>query len=190
MMPKQKHNVLINTSKLARNGRLIVLFGCLISLTACSTDQMQDLREFVQETKTKYKGQVEPLPAVVPYESYRYSVAKQRDPFRPSMSLVKSVNMARNANGITPDTRRNREELERYELDSLSMVGIMVNEGEKWAIVRAPDGAIYRVRKGNYMGRNHGKIIKINETKVEIKEIIADGLGGWIERPNKISLAQ
>ncbi len=172
-----------------RRLRALCLAPALL-LAACSNGELADLQEYVSQTRERFQGNVEPLPAVEPYYSYRYTSAKRRDPFRPSISLIKSIQMARQESGIKPDGAREKEELERYSLDALSMVGIMVNNGETWAIIRAPDGTIFRVRPGNYMGHNHGKITSINETTVELREIITDGTGHWSERANQLSLSQ
>lgn len=162
----------------------------VLALSSCARSNMDDLEQFVKETKLKFAGQVEPLPEVRPYESYEYATGEMRDPFRSSVSLVKSIAISRASNGLQPDAVRRKEELEQYELESLTMVGLLVNEGQNWAIVKAPGGTVFRVREGNYVGRNHGKILKISETKVELKELVADGLGGWIERPNVLGLKQ
>lgn len=173
-----------------RQRHLIVCILSLLVLGGCSTGNMDDLTQYVQETKAKFKGNIEQLPNVLSYETYRYQSSDLRDPFKPSISLVKTAIQKRNDNGISPKTGREKESLEAYALDTLNMVGILDNQGETWAIIKAPDGNIYRVRKGNYLGRNHGKILAIHESNIELKEIVPDGLDGWIERPNTISLAQ
>jgi type IV pilus assembly protein PilP len=170
--------------------KLYLLLILTIGLTACGGDGMDDLREYVEQTKTRFQGEIDPLPAVAPYQQYWYQVAEMRDPFRTSVSLVKSISIQRSNNGISPNVDRNREELERFTLESLTLVGMLNNEDGRWAIIRAPDSTIYRVRKGNYMGQNHGRILEISETEVKLKEIVADGIGGWIERPNKLTLSQ
>ena len=160
------------------------------SLAGCGGNDVSDLNAFITEVKVKYKGQVEALPVISPYESYSYSVAQRRDPFHPSVSLVKGATLKRSSNGLKPNETRNKEGLERYSLESLLMVGIMNNNGHNWAIIEAPDGTIFRVTKGNYMGENNGKITRINESGIDIKEIVADGRGGWTARKNKISLSE
>jgi len=169
--------------------KFLLVAGCL-SLVACSNSNINDLQQYVKETKAKFKGKVEPLPAIVPYESYEYQVSEQRDPFVPSISLVKTITLKRAYTGLKPDDTRIKEELEEFVLKTLQMVGMMVKEGEEWAVVKAPDGTIYRVRKGSHIGERHGEIISISETRIEIKEIVEDGLGGWIERPNSLVLTQ
>jgi len=169
--------------------KLLLVMGCL-TLAACNDNNMDDLQEYIKETKAKFKGKVEPLPAIIPYENYEYQVSEQRDPFVPSMSLVKTITLKRAYTGFKPNESRLREELESYALKALQMVGMMVKEGQEWAVIKAPDGTIYRVKKGSHIGERHGEIIDISETKIEIKEIVEDGLGGWIERPNTLVLTQ
>ena len=162
-------------------------------ITGCSNNDMSDLNQFVTETKSKYVGQVEALPIITPYESYSYNAQAKRDPFKPSVALIKTTTTKRqkkSSSGLRPSDIRNKEELERFPLESLVMVGIMNNDGDNWAIVKAPDNNIYRVKRGNYMGENHGKILKITESRIDLKEIVADGMGGWIERKNKVTLSE
>ena len=167
----------------------LVLIAILIT-TGCAENNLNDLNTFAADTKEKYLGKVEALPAITPYESYKYEVSTDRDPFKPSVSLVKSIALTRSSNGIKPNQIRNKEDLEKYALQTLIMVGVMNNNGQNWAIVKAPDSNIFRVKKGNYMGENNGKILKISESKIDLKEIISDGMNGWIERKNKITISE
>jgi type IV pilus assembly protein PilP len=170
--------------------RLITLFAVIGSLAGCGGSDVSDLETYIANSKLKYKGNIEALPQIAPYEVYRYHADGKRDPFKPTVSLVKSLAINRIDNGINPDTGRVREELEKYSLDTLHMVGTMLNDGVTWGIIRAPNNAIYRVRKGNYMGQNYGKIVAITETKIELREIVPDGRGGWNEQPNTVKLSQ
>ena len=93
-------------------------------------------------------------------------------------------------NGIHPDTARAREELETYELDTLHMVGTINQSSTLWGLVKAIDGTIHRVRVGNYIGRNFGKIIRIKDGEIELLEIIPDSPGGWRERKQTLLLTE
>jgi type IV pilus assembly protein PilP len=46
------------------------------------------------------------------------------------------------------------------------------------------------VRTGDYLGRNHGKIMTIDESKIDVMEIVPDGEGGWLERPRTLPLKE
>ncbi len=162
----------------------------LIALSGCAENDVSDLDTFVTDIKIKYKGQVEVLPVISPYESYYYGLSHSRDPFKPSVSLVKEATIKRSSSGLRPNEIRNKEGLEKYSLQSLVMVGLMNNNGQNWAIVKAPDNSIFRVRKGNYMGENNGKITRISESGINLKEIVPDGRGGWFKRKNKLTLTE
>jgi type IV pilus assembly protein PilP len=92
-------------------------------------------------------------------------------------------------NGIRPDSNRRREALESFDIGELQFVGTLEQENI-WALVRAPDGVIHRVQAGNYMGRNHGKITSISETKLTLKEIVPNGRGGFIDRDTSVSAVE
>ena len=78
--------------------------------------------------------------------------------------------------------------LERFELDTLEMVGTFSKETSDWALVKDPDGVIHRVSVGNYVGKNHGKVFSIREDQVALSEFIADGAGGWLIREASMAL--
>lgn len=164
----------------------------VMSLTACSSDNMGDLRSYVQSVKAKAGGRVEPIPEVKPFESFIYQAGAQRSPFEP-WATVSALNPGKRAvpgTGPAPDENRRKEALEGFPLDTLRMVGTLAQKNGLWAIVKAPDGLVYRVNRNNYLGQNHGRITQINEDKIEVVEIVADGLGGWQERQASLALAE
>ena len=96
---------------------------------------------------------------------------------------------ARNDSGIRPDKLRRREELELFSLDTLRMVGTLERD-ERWALVKNKQGVIYRVKPGNYMGKNHGRITAIYDDRIELVEIVPDRAGGYIERPAQLAIGE
>ncbi len=170
--------------------KILVTLSILIA-TGCTNNNMNDLVTFVAEIEAKHVSQVEALPIITPYETHRYQVANNRDPFKSTASLAKSISKKRSIrNGVHPSNVRNKEELEKYPLDSLVMAGVMNNDGKNWAIIKTPDNNIFRVHEGNYIGENNGKVLNISESKITINEIIADGFGGWAERRKNLALSQ
>jgi type IV pilus assembly protein PilP len=90
---------------------------------------------------------------------------------------------------VEPDLDRPREVLENFDLKSLTMVGTLQGVGGGlFALIRDGSGGIHRVRSGNYMGQNYGRIVGISETRIELIEIVPNGRGGWVERPRSLSL--
>jgi type IV pilus assembly protein PilP len=153
----------------------------LVLVAGCSSKDA-DLEAFIAQTKQEQPGGVEPLPEVRPFETYAYSDQAMRSPFVPGGSSGSS------AASVRPDSKRNKEFLEAFALDTLKMVGTMKIGGKSYGLVRATDGLVYRVLPGNYLGQNEGRITSISPSKINISEIIPDGLGGFMERSTGLAL--
>lgn len=91
---------------------------------------------------------------------------------------------------VRPDSKRNREFLEQFSLDTLKMVGTLNLGGQNYGLVQTKDGLVHRVVPGNYMGQADGRINKISPSKIDLTEIVPDGLGGYIERPAALALTE
>lgn len=164
------------------------LLLCILFLWGCSHEsERKALEEYVREVKARPSGGIEPLPQVKPHDTFTYSVEKLRSPFLPSKPKA-VVSVALDENGIHPDLTRPKEALESFPMDSLRMVGTLSRAGTIWALIVDKDGTVHRVTQGNYVGSNHGKIQKINEDKIYLKEIIPNTTGGWQERDAEMAL--
>ncbi|MEN8213246.1 MAG: pilus assembly protein PilP [Pseudomonadota bacterium] len=172
----------------------MVKFLSIISLTlllsGCFVQGTDDLREFVAEAKAKEGAPVEPLPMMAVVETYAYTAAERgiRSPF---LSVVAEQRPSGADSGVRPDYSRPREELEKYPLDSLRMVGILAQDDVTYGLVQSKkDRMVYRVRQGNYMGMNDGRISGVFQDRIELIEIIHGSQGGYVERRASISLGQ
>jgi type IV pilus assembly protein PilP len=148
----------------------------------CSGAQ-SDLQKWIEATKKKPGGRIQPLPEVRPYETYVYAAANLRSPFQPQ-----GPNSA-NGQNLRPSSRRNREFLEGFSLDTLRMVGTFKVGSSFYGLVQSKDGLVHKVQPGNYLGQNDGKVTEITGGRISLVEIIPDGLGGYIERPASLALA-
>lgn len=169
----------------------------VLALGGCVSRDRSDLEQWTQDVLTRPGGRIEPLPEVKPYEAYAYKSANEntRDPFAPFYQQRREEVVDAKDTGLTKEMEaeiknRNREELEKFELDSLRMVGTLENADENWVIISDPDNTVHRVRVGNYMGRNIGKVINIFEDRVELREIVQDSNGRWDERQAAIVLVE
>lgn len=159
-----------------------------VLLSSCSSNQ-DDLDRYIADVKARPAAPIPPIPAVRTYTPYEYEGLEGRDPFRRSTSEgADEVAAQTNSDGPRPDFQRTREYLERFELDTLTMVGTFAKESSNWALIRDPDGVVHRVSVGNYLGKNHGKVGLIDQDVVELSEFIADGAGGWIVREAAMAL--
>lgn len=165
-------------------------------LAGCGGQSMADLHAYVDEVLARKGSGVEPLPPVQLPEVYVYQCVDQGcvDPFEPFFKEEppppEEQGQQASGSGIRPNFDRNREELETYTLDSLRMVGTLEQGDATWGIVRSPDAIIHRVKVGNYVGKNHGKIVAIMEEKIDIQEIVPDNQGGWMERDASLALIE
>ena len=187
-----------NTSlmrNLAIGARTVFLCAAALALSGCTERDKSDLESYAQEVLARKGTRIDELPPVEPYEVYTYASAEGADPFEPfykekEAPLVPPCPGDCSAVGPTPDTDRNREELETHSLDALRMMGTVELKEELWGIVLSPDGTIHRVKVGNYLGRNHGKIVGISEESIDLNEIVDNGQGGYEERSAALGLAE
>ena len=163
--------------------RAVLLAVACGLLVACS-GRDADLDSFIERTRQEQPTGVKPLPEIKPYESFSYSAQALRSPFLPTPST--SIAAA----GPRPDSRRNREFLEQFPLDTLRMVGTLNLAGRNYGLVMARDGIVHRVLPGNHLGQNDGRITQITATQINVTEIVPDGLGGFMERPASLSASQ
>ena len=174
---------------LVKQGRLIVgTVLVTVLLSACSED-IDDLEKYMVSVKERPAEPIPPIPPVKTYTPYEYDGIAGRDPFRQSTSEGSDQAVQSGpSKGPRPDLQRPREYLERFELDTLEMVGTFAKESSEWALIEDPDGVVHRVSVGNYMGKNHGKVSKVSNNEVHLSEFIADGAGGWLVRDAAIAL--
>ena len=169
-----------------RKLRTALLLAC-VGMTACSGEQHSDLRKFVKDSDKLPAGGIPPLPEAKPYEPYTYSAVDLMDPFKPR----KIEPPKGSAGGMAgPDLARRREPLEAYPLESLRMVGTLEQKKQMYALIRAPDNTLFRVRGGNYVGQNFGRIVGISESAIKVKEIVQDNSGNWEEKDQTLLLQE
>ena len=169
-------------SKSQKSWFLIAGICALTSVLSACSSKDDELEQFISETKKQPGGRVEPLPELKPYETYAYESANMRSPFMPGGSGGGA------AGSLRPDQRRNREFLEQFSLDTLRMVGTLRLADRTYGLIKTKDGLVHRVLPGNYLGQADGRVTEISASKISVVEIVADGLGGYIERPASLAL--
>ena len=165
----------------------LLAIGASLALTGCSTGSMSDLEAYMQDVLTRKGGKIEPIPPLEPYVVYTYQSSGSVNPFESFFKEEAPGDQPPLGQG--PDLERNKEELEGFALDSLRMMGTLEQDEDVWGVIRSPDGRIHRVRAGNYLGLNHGKISFISEDKIELIEIVVSQ-GRWQERPAAVALPE
>lgn len=162
-----------------------VFITCFLALTGCDSSTSRDsLEEFVKEVREQEKSEIDKLPEEKTLPKVEYTESKSRSPFQTSDEFVRGKFSNLNASN-KPDADRVKEPLENYSLKELRMVGTLKkSDGTYWGLIKNADNTIYKVKPGNYIGNNYGKVTKVSDKELEIDELISDSFGSW--RSNKV----
>ena len=165
--------------------KIIAVIISVLSLSACTGGTDDGLTQFVHDAGKNLRGKVEPLPEMTPYKSFVYDAYALSDPFKP-----RKLKPSASGGAFQPDMNRPKEPLEAFALESLKMVGVLKQKGEVFAIIKTPENTIYRVRSGNYLGQNFGRVLAVTDTEVKLKETMQDSAGDWTERDSTLTLQE
>jgi len=169
--------------------RLALCAMLLASLLGCGgRDDFADLQTFIQEERTKPRPPIEPLPTFASYAPFTYDAMLLRGPFQPPHKLDLSSRI-KGSRDIKPDENRAKQFLEGFSIDSFEMVGTLANSHERYALLSGA-GGVHRVKIGDYLGLNYGRIVLIDADRMDVVEIVPDGQGGWLERPRSLLLKE
>ena len=162
-------------------------------LSGCSSSGQEELQQWMTEQRNQTKPNIQPIPEPKKFTPQAYTQEAATDPFsnqKLTQALRRDSSQASaNAGLVAPELTRRKEPLEGFPLDAMTMVGSLIKEGKPVALVRV-DNLLYQVRAGNYLGQNYGKITKVGETDVTLREIVQDAGGEWIERVAKLQLQE
>jgi len=162
-------------------------------LQGCTASGEDELRDWMQSERNAIKPQVKPIPEPTKFEPQPYLGENMLAPFSNEKlaSVLQGAQTAPAVNSalIEPELNRRKQPLEAYPLDTMSMVGSLNKQGQLVALVKV-DNLLYQVRAGSYLGQNYGKVTRITETEVTLREIVQDAAGEWIERPAALQLLE
>lgn len=162
-------------------------------LLGCSSSGEDELRQWMSDLRATTKPRVTPLTEPKQFLPQGYSSESGMEPFN-ALKLTQalrrdSTQQVSNAALIAPEMARRKEPLEAYPLDVMAMVGSLDKRGAPTALLKV-DNLLYQVRVGNYIGQNYGKITRINESSIQLREIVQDATGDWIERMATLDLQE
>ena len=162
-------------------------------LTACGSSSGDELREWMAAQRAQAQPRVKPIAEPKQFTPENYPLTNAADPFsklKLTQALGKEANLAA-SNGalIAPELKRRKEPLEEFPLDSMTLVGSMVRDKKPVALVKVGP-LLYQVRPGDYLGQNYGRVVKIVENEITLREIVQDAIGEWIERPASLLLQE
>jgi len=168
--------------------RLTIYCAAVLLLVGCSNDStFSDLDQFIADARSRPEGVIDPVPVFKPYKAFRYNAASKRAPFDVPVQ-VQQITSFYQKSDVKPDEQRVKELLEAKNLEALSMVGTLEQKGQRWALIDDGEGSVHRVIAGNYMGRNHGRIVNVELDSIQLIEIVSNGIDSWVERPRTLTL--
>ncbi len=162
-------------------------------VTACGSSSDDELHQWMTAQRAQAQPKIKPISAPKQFKPEAYSFTNEPDPFskqKLTLALGKEANQAA-ANGalIAPELKRRKEPLEEFPLDNMTLVGSMVRNQKPVALVKVGP-LLYQVHVGDYLGQNYGRVVKIVENEVTLREIVQDAIGEWIERPASLQLQE
>jgi type IV pilus assembly protein PilP len=160
----------------------------LCSLLAACGDDRQELVAWMAQQRSATPVTIEPIQPPKPFEPFRFSGDDKADPFAFSNLSLKGAADGR-AGGPGPNLNRRKDVLESFPLESVRMVGRITKRDGDFALLQV-DRTIYRARVGDHLGENHGRIVRITDRDVQLKEIVQDAAGEWVERETVLQLQE
>lgn len=158
-------------------------------LSGCSAD-LDELRQWMETERHNAHATIKPLLPPKKFLPQPYEAAGAVEPFSVQKLSVAIKQEAAQPNSLlTAEMNRRREPLEAYPLDSMSMVGSITRDKQRYALLRV-DNLLYQVKAGDYLGQNFGRIMKISETDVTLREVVQDAAGEWVERSSTLQLQE
>jgi type IV pilus assembly protein PilP len=171
--------------------RILLVAVCGI-LSACSGGDEAELRQWMTDNSANLRGNIPPLPQVLPYEPVPYEVEATLDPFKAAKIEPESKykQVAGKGGAFQPDfeARELRNSLlEKYPVESLKMIGYLHVNNKPMAVIQVDD-KVKQIKVGDYIGLDFGMVTKITDKEVELRELIQDSAGDWSERTSSLYL--
>lgn len=173
--------------------RASLIMLCALPMWGCGSTGEDELRQWMANERAQAKPRVTPISEPKQFLPQPYVADEGMEPFnvlKLTQALKReSAQVATNAALIAPEMARRKEPLEAFPLDAMAMVGSMNKNGKPTALLTV-DKLLYQVQLGNYLGQNYGRITAITETSIQLREIVQDPTGDWIERTTSLELQE
>jgi len=177
----------------SRRPALIVAAATLLlaaALPGCS-DDAPGLQAWMEETRANTRKSTGRIAAPRQFAPFRYVAGVGDDPFAASrLNVIPNGPAARNKGGLTPDASRRREPLEAFPLDAIHLVGHIYRASTGSVALLEADKVIFQAKVGSYVGQHFGRVIRISETEVGLRELVQDAAGEWVQRETSLALQE
>lgn len=164
----------------------------LALLQGCSMQEQEPLTAWMQRERDLIKPSVKPIPEPTKFEPYQYLSESLTEPFSKEKlaGILRSGQSAVQRSAlIDVELERRKQPLEAFPLDTMAMVGTLQKKEGLTALVKV-GALLYQVRVGAYLGQNFGRVMKIADNEVVLREVAQDAAGEWIERAAALQLQE
>lgn len=173
--------------------RVAIVCAAALSFSACGSSGQEEMQAWMARQRASLKPSVDPIPQPLPFMPRGYDQARAVDPFSPqklALALHRDANLAAATSAlVAPELKRRKEVLEGYPLDTMTLVGSLLKQGRPIALIKV-DNQLYQVAVGQHLGQNYGRVQRITEQEVHIRELVRDPAGTWVERPATLQLQE
>jgi type IV pilus assembly protein PilP len=170
---------------------LLIPLASALLLSGCFSSKDTELKQWMIEQKGNTPAKVTPLVPPKKFVPQAYTQQGSMEPFNNQKLLQAlrkdSAQSAQNLALISPELARRKEALEGFPLDAVAMVGTL-NKKNTPVVLLKVDKLLYQAKVGNYVGQNYGRITKISDSEIVLREIAQDASGEWIERKVNLQL--
>lgn len=160
-----------------------VLLACVVA--ACDLASHEEPRIGLAPQTNQAAPLAVPVSVPFIYQAQRYTPSSELDPFnaqRLALAQKKEWHTAAAQGGLLAlELKRNKDHLEAFALESISLVGRLSAQDRQVALVKV-DGLLYPVQLGSHLGQNFGRVVDINDHSLSLRELVQDPAGQWTER--------
>lgn len=143
---------------------LMPLYGCKKEVPKSPKPQAQKVKPETQKASPQIEEKK------VETESYTYNPAGRKDPFLSIIEVTK-----KEKEGVKK--KRAVKPAEAFDVNDIRIIAIAWEGNRYYAMVQLPDGKYFTLKEGMTVGLYGGKVIKIDQNTVVVREFIKDYKG-------------
>jgi Tfp pilus assembly protein PilP len=146
-----------------RNIAISFIFIAFISIPVFGEQALQNTPTPIQNAPSLAEEKIEK-------QVYIYNGSSRRDPFLSIIVSTQAAKKKKPAKAFVPP-------VEDYDINQFSLIAIVSEKTNKYALVGLPDGKYYTLKEGMTVGVNEGKVLRILPDRVIVREFVKDYRG-------------
>lgn len=164
-----------------------------IVIAGCASSEQEELSQWMADARQEAENKrSSPYTVQAPTQFVAAGYQPNGDPFssdRLALALRKDRGQNEGERLREQEDMRAKEPLEGYPLDSMAMVGSMLKNNKAVGLIKV-DNLLYQVVVGNHLGQNFGRVTKIEEGQITLREVVQDSAGEWTEKTTVMQLQE